>query len=181
MRDVHQRDHREHILPDRNFLLHVRNVRLGASVSLSDRIRSKVSENTVSGCWDWTAYKESNGYGVIGVGSKARLAHRVSYEAHKGPIPPGMCVCHRCDNPACVNPDHLFLGSHADNMADMAAKHRSQRGEAHVRAKLTAQEVLSIRAESGTQENIAAKYGICSSQVSRIKLGKTWKHLLGEQ
>jgi hypothetical protein len=77
-----------------------------------------------TGCLLWLGKVGTDGYGLFKVGGKRRAAHRVSYEIHKGPIPPGLWVLHRCDTPACVNPEHLFLGTHADNMRDMVAKGR---------------------------------------------------------
>jgi hypothetical protein len=151
---------------------------LDMQLQTARRVMGKVSVGQ-SGCWEWTAHKDANGYGGIGFSGKKKLAHRVMYELRNGPIPDGACVCHSCDNPACVNPDHLFLGSHAENMADMASKGRAPKGETHVAAKLTEADVLAIRAETGTQQEIAAKYGISTSQVSRIRLGQTWKHVSG--
>jgi hypothetical protein len=151
---------------------------MGAKRPLLDRLMEKIAKNEMTGCWEWTAYKEVHGYGVVGFKRKAKLAHRVSYELHRGEIPAGMFVCHRCDNPSCVNPDHLFIGSQVENMADMAAKGRAPKGEAHSCAKLTERDVLAIKEAAGTNETIAAKYGVGPSQVSRIKLGQTWKHLL---
>lgn len=85
------------------------------------------------GCWEWTGATSAAGYGVFGKNTKLWFAHRFSYELSNGPIPDGMFVCHQCDNPRCVRPDHLFLGSHKDNMKDMCLKGRQSKGEAHSR------------------------------------------------
>src|SRR6185437_10128924 len=104
------------------------------------------------GCWQWTGKKDTHGYGVLlrsPLLPKQTLAHRFSWEIHNGPIPDRLCVCHRCDNPLCVRPDHLFLGSIADNNKDMWMKkrgrHRVFTGSGHPRAKLTEHDVREIR------------------------------------
>jgi hypothetical protein len=96
------------------------------TVPLAVRFWAKVQKS--AGCWTWTANHLPKGYGVIGVGAAdqgLKLAHRVSWEIHFGPIPAGLFVCHRCDNPPCVRPDHLFLGTVQDNVDDMVAKGRA--------------------------------------------------------
>jgi hypothetical protein len=137
-------------------------------------------QKTPSGCWEWGGARHLQGYGFIKRKDGAQLrAHRVSYEIHYGPIPDGFDVCHRCDNPPCVNPEHLFLGTDLDNMQDMIAKGRkvSSPGVRNGQAKLTEEDVLSIRAARGRQEAIAALYDVSQTLVSSIKSGRRWAHL----
>ena len=142
---------------------------------LAERFNEKVSISD-SGCWMWIAATDANGYGKFGIGRKAFYAHRVSWEIHNGPIPEGMFICHRCDTPGCVNPSHLFIGTQSDNMRDCAEKGRAvdNSGEKSPAAKLNANDVLEIRAASGTHREIASKYHINHSQVTRIKGRKLW-------
>ncbi len=145
---------------------------------ISDRFYEKVMAEPNSGCWLWTGCVKNTGYGRIQVGRRCVLAHRVSYELHRDPIPPGMHVLHRCDQPGCVNPNHLFLGTHLDNMADREAKGRNNpvRGEAQGTAKLTEADVRKIRAASGKQRDIAKEFGITQANVWSIRARKTWAH-----
>jgi hypothetical protein len=140
-------------------------------------------------CWVWTGKSRTSvgGYGLIGKGGRTgqMVAHRASWELHVGPIPDGMSVLHHCDNPPCVRPEHLFLGTRSDNMRDMQEKHRhptrqqAQRvsGENSVNAKLTWGVVRQIRAFAGavSQAEIARHFGISVGHVSRIVSGKAWK------
>lgn len=151
---------------------------------LPARIREKISVDP-SGCWLWTA-STVNGYGVLRWRGKMAKAHRVVYELAHGPIPGhtsyhGMCVCHTCDTPDCVNPAHLFLGTNADNAADRDAKgrRRAPRGELHVSAKLTDDQVREIRALRGraSQRVIADRFGVSDVLVSKIQLRKVWTHV----
>lgn len=134
-------------------------------------------ERVASGCWEWKRARNSYGYGTTWRAGRQQGAHRVAYEVFVGPIPKGMLVCHHCDNPACVNPEHLFLGTPAQNSGDMREKGRSVRGEGRHNAKLTEELVLQIRGASGSQRSIAARFGVSQSRVSLIKNQKTWAHV----
>lgn len=136
-----------------------------------------------SGCWLWTGRLSTNGYGRLQRHGKRLQAHRAAYEAARGPIPPGLLVCHRCDMRSCVNPDHLWLGTCADNLRDMSAKGRGGKspvyGEANGNSRLTAGDVLKIYADRRPQRVIAAEFGIDRSNVGQIKRGLIWSQLTG--
>jgi hypothetical protein len=132
-------------------------------------------------CWLWTASTTPYGYGFISKGRRMDRSHRVSWELAFGPIPEKKHVLHHCDNPRCVNPAHLFIGTQADNTADMVAKGRNSgaRGETHPRAKLTAAKVRRIReryaAGGVTKKALSLEYGVSDTMVSFITLRKSWK------
>lgn len=151
-------------------------------IPLITRLQSKTKINEQTGCWEWQAARDPNGYGRISVKYKMRLPHRVSFELHRGPIPPGVFVLHRCDNPSCLNPDHLFLGDQAANMADKASKGRAvfplKRGVDNGYAKLTEADVFAIRASDGlSQRKLAKQFGVSQLHISRIRRGIVWAHL----
>lgn len=153
-------------------------------VPLVDRFWANTSRRDSNECWEWRGGKLPAGYGRICIGGdkgKTLLAHRVSWEIHHGPIENGLHVLHRCDNPACVNPHHLFLGSNADNMADKAAKNRnnSPSGPSNGAAVLSRSDVDAIRKQyaSGrqSQKQISVEYGVSQTLVSAIIRRKVWQ------
>lgn len=142
------------------------------------------SVRTESGCIEWPGRRKTGKfpYGVItieipGKGSKIIRAHRVSYSIHKGPIPEGMNVLHTCDNPPCVNPDHLFLGTRDDNNKDCKAKGRNIVGARHWRAKFTDEDIVFIRKSSLSAHELAQIYNVVSSTITRIRSGSRWAHM----
>lgn len=132
-----------------------------------------------SDCWEWFGSHLSNGYGVCRALMSGRciLAHRLSYMLYKGDIPDRFCVCHKCDNRKCVNPNHLFLGTRADNHRDAVSKNRNSRGEKHGLAKLTEMQVRRILALEDSQQEIASKFNVSCRTIRRIKNGEGWKHI----
>jgi hypothetical protein len=138
-------------------------------------------------CWVWTGAHDSFGHGRLTRNYVNVGAHRVAWERSNGPIPEGMCVLHRCDNPPCVRPDHLFLGTKRDNSRDMIAKGRGRgqfrdnAGEKHPRAKLTNAAVIEIRARYAvggvTQDQLAAEFGVSQRAVLFVLQGKHWRNV----
>jgi hypothetical protein len=154
----------------------------------TERFWDKVQKTR--GCWNWIGCRTRYGHGQLhgDGGDKAPTvyAHRLSWEMHNGLIPDGLEVCHHCDNPACVNPKHLFLGTHAANMFDCKNKGRhhppiTKRGEQHSMAILTEHQVMEIRSlcERGrlTHAQIGARYGVSKPTVTAINTRRTWPHL----
>jgi hypothetical protein len=150
---------------------------------IADRFMRYVDKTGPGGCWLWTGAKRPPGYGAMTIGSRrdgtkrAEQAHRISYDLYRGSIPAGMCVCHSCDNPSCVNPAHLWLGTPGDNARDRDQKDRVQHGQAHYAAKLTAADVTDILEQSGlvTQRELARRFRVDPSNISHILSGKRWK------
>lgn len=150
-------------------------------VPVVERFWSKV--DTSGDCWVWTGTLLSTGYGVIHLTSTQPVgAHRFSYELAYGPISKGLCVCHTCDNPPCVRPDHLFLGTHTENMRDKMAKgrHHYMRGERVNGAKLTEDQVIEIRrriVHGEPRHDLANEYGVSKATIVDVCSGRSWKHV----
>ena len=152
-----------------------------------ERFWAKVDKSAGDqGCWEWIASRDKKGYGAFGLNGKRVQSHRLS-AAMAGLDIEGLCVCHKCDNPSCVNPDHLFAGTKADNNRDMVEKGRASRfkgsmnkGSAHGNSKLTEEDVVEIkeRLRAGeTQTSIAKDFGVSRITVSHINTGRYWKHV----
>lgn len=145
---------------------------------LNQRFWKKV--NKTKSCWLWTGSKVTNGYGCIWLNGKAKQAHRISYEIHFGSIPKNGCILHKCDTKACVNPNHLFLGTQKDNMQDRNNKNRQAFGERSGSSKLTESEIMDIRSRpiyKGSQTALAKEFKVSSRQISGIINREYWKHI----
>jgi hypothetical protein len=148
--------------------------------SLAERFWEKVRKG--KRCWVWTAYRNNCGYGLIGGGRRGAgmlRASRVSWVLAHGDIPKGLWVLHRCCNPPCVRPSHLYLGTHKDNCRDMVRDGHSLKGERNPFAKLSPRTVVLIRRATGENAEIGRRYGVTGPTVSEIKTGKIWRHVGG--
>ena len=146
--------------------------------TLIERFWPKVDRRGPDECWEWQGAKASVGYGAIydRDGSRLKLySHRVAWEFAHGCIPVGLFVLHRCDNPSCVNPAHLFLGTHGDNMRDRKEKGRNAHGDRHGRTKIPDIAISDIRASTESQAAIARRFGVDKTTIFDIKSGRTRK------
>lgn len=169
--DTHYKQHkRAGTLPERTKTTHL---------EINDRLKhlSIVDYNT--GCHNWRGLLNPSGYGIIGYHGKW-LAHRLSYTLKYGEIPKGINVCHKCDNPKCINTEHLFLGTQADNIHDMISKKRNIVGADCGKSLLTDDDVGKIRNDTRVQSIIAKEYGVSRTNISAIKTGRAWKHVNGK-
>lgn len=159
-------------------------------VNAEEKFRNSYIPEPNSGCWLWLGFVHPRtGYGQFSAGRRTQtLAHRQSWKMHRGQIPEGYCVCHKCDVRTCVNPDHLWLGTYADNMRDAAQKGRMnwkaehcrdlRKGSQHPAAKLTESQVRDIRSSSTAGVEAARAHGVSPVTVSRIRRGLTWRVLI---
>lgn len=145
------------------------------------RFESHIMPEPNTGCWLWnSALLKYGGYGLFGYNRKMLRAHRVSYEIYVGPIPKGLFVCHTCDQRSCVNPHHLFIGTHLENMADMRKKNRAARqtGEKHGKTKISSVDVAFIREMYALKKmsyaELGKKFNLSISGVRHIAQGKRW-------
>jgi len=146
--------------------------------SLEAKLAYYTDHGRVDECWRWRGARFRSGYGLLMLNGRNQSAHRLAWESARGATPTGLQVLHRCDVRSCVNPEHLFLGTNAENVADKTAKGRARkaqwRGENSPLAKLTQAEADAIRAASGRQRDIAAAFGVRQRLVGNIKRGECW-------
>lgn len=151
------------------------------AVPLHERFAAFYKEAAPDVCWTWNGPRDANGYGVITDEKRKQFrAHRIAYERAHGPIPNGKNVLHRCDNPPCVNPSHLFPGTAGDNSDDKVNKRRHAHGDTHPMRKLSAADVLQIRvdyAAHGNAGGIAERHGVKAGTVYDVVYKRNWKHV----
>lgn len=137
--------------------------------------------NKTETCWLWMGHYRVRDYGRIKIGAQGVLAHRYSWTIANGEIPDGMAVLHKCDNPPCVNPDHLYLGTQAENARDRESRGRRtpRCGETHPAAKLTPDIVLGIVRSDESGPALAIRHGVTRSTISSIRRGRSWNHVTG--
>jgi len=161
-------------------LMHLRSY-LMPRKTVRERFDAKYQEDAETGCWEWQAAKHTSGYATFTINGKKVLAHRASYEMHKGVIPEGLMVRHKCDNRMCVNPEHLELGTHQQNMQDMTSRNRQAKGERQGSSRLTEAQVYEIhrlRAERKISASwLALEFKVSKGMIIHILQGRKWAHV----
>jgi hypothetical protein len=145
------------------------------SQSAAERFMEKIAVGADDECWPWRGARNSKGYGYFFLHGVMRKAHRIEAHLRIGFLPRNLCVCHHCDNRACCNPRHLFVGTQADNNRDKALKGRAPYGERHPMAKLAKAQIAAIRQSSEPGIVLSRRYSVSPSQISSIRTGKKWK------
>jgi len=148
--------------------------------SMAEKFWGYAAPADEAGCMNWTAGRSTKGYGRFRIDGRYRIASRVAWELARGPVPKGLCVCHHCDNPPCVNPAHLFLATSAENTADKVAKGRQMKGESVPWAVLSASDVLSareFRTRGESYAEIADRFGVSVGCIHSALTGANWKSL----
>lgn len=145
--------------------------------TLLRRLTAKTTKTET--CWFWTGAKDRHGYGEIGYSRGMQQTHRVAYGLFVGPIPKGLHILHRCDNPSCINPAHLFAGTAVDNMRDMRVKGRSPNfaGALNGSAKLGDSSVRVIRSSPLSTRSLSEMFGMSLRAIQNVRSHKTWKHV----
>jgi hypothetical protein len=141
------------------------------------RLWSKVGIQASDECWPWKEHLDKDGYAPFRIGSKRYKASRLVFYLKTGQDPGDLEACHKCNNPTCCNPEHIFAGTSSENRQQAVRERRGFVGELNGRAKITADDVLAIRASSQTNEKLAVKYGLHSSVISKIRRRDIWKHI----
>ncbi len=135
-------------------------------------------DKSENGCWIWNSHCDKNGYGILPANGPSIRAHRFSFEYHVEPIKEGNVICHTCDNPSCVNPDHLFQGTTKDNCDDMISKGRDKMiGSRNNKSKLTESDIPKIRSSKEHNSSIALRFGVSESTIKRVKNKTIWRHV----
>lgn len=156
------------------------------TVPFEQRLWGRIDVGDPAHCWEWQGHLTKNGYGTIHKDGKDIYCHRAAYESKIGPIPEGLCACHKCDNRKCCNPSHIFLGTYADNLHDMAQKGRADHtknkiGSQHGMAKLNEDQVREIRrlynGKRGCLSELGKQFNVTNHAIYRIVHRKNWKHL----
>lgn len=141
-----------------------------------ERFFEKIDVKGPDDCWLWKGSKDQKGYGIFrDTPAHTIRSHRYMYMLELGEIPEKMLICHKCDNPSCVNPAHLFIGTDADNMIDMVKKNRHSSGKWD--NKLRVDDILDVRASNRSRKELAKFYGVSVSAIEMIKMRKNWKHI----